>query len=64
MKIDDAVKSAVIALWIDWLAVIDHREKTVILRYTFKRDVVTSIREMLRYWQAPCDVSEPQMIDN
>ena len=49
LKVDDAVESAVVVLWVDWLAIIDHREKAVVFRHTFKRDVVTLIREMLRY---------------
>ena len=64
MKVDDAVESAVVALRIDRLAVIDHCKKTMVLRHTFKGDVMPSIREMLRYRQAPRDVSEPQVIDN
>jgi len=64
LQVDDSVKSAVIVLWINRLAVIDHREKTVILRHALKGYVVPLIREVLRYRQAPSDVSEPQMIDN
>jgi hypothetical protein len=54
----------VVVLWINRLAVIDHREKSVILRHALKRDVVSLICEVLRYRQATSDVSEPQMIDN
>ena len=64
LQVDDAVKSAVVVLWINRLAVIDHREKSVILRHALKRDVVSLICEVLRYRQATSDVSEPQMIDN
>jgi len=49
LKVDDAVKSAVVVLWIDRLAVIDHREKAVVIRQALKGDVVSLIREMLRY---------------
>lgn len=59
LQVDDAVKSAVIILRIDRLAVIDHREKAVVIRQALKGDVVSLIREMLRDWQATCDVSEP-----
>jgi hypothetical protein len=54
----------VVVLRIYWPAVIDHREKTVILCHTFKRDVMPSIRKVLRYRQAPCDVSESQVISD
>jgi hypothetical protein len=64
LQVDDAVKSAVVVLWIDRLAVIDHREKAVVIRQALKGDVVSLIREMLRDWQATCDVSEPQMVNN
>jgi len=64
LQVDNAVKSAVIVLRIDWPAIIDHLEKTVIFCHAFKRDVVSLIREMLRYRQAPRDVSEPQVISD
>jgi hypothetical protein len=64
LQVDDAVESAVIVLWIYWPAVIDHREKAVVFCHALKRDVVASIREMLRYRQAPGDVSESQVISN
>jgi hypothetical protein len=64
LQIDDAVKSAVVVLWIDWPAVIDHREKTVIFWQAFKHHIVSLIREMLRYRQATSDVSESQVINN
>ena len=64
LQVDDAVKSAVIILRIDRLAVIDHREKAVVIRQALKGDVVSLIREMLRDWQATCDVSESQMVNN
>ena len=64
LKVDDAVKSAVVVLRIDRLAVIDHREKAVVIRQALKGDVVSLTREMLRYRQAPCDVSESQMVNN
>jgi nitrogen regulatory protein PII-like uncharacterized protein len=54
----------VVILRIERLAIIDHSEKAVILCHALKRDVVASIREMLRYRQATCDVSKPQMIKN
>jgi hypothetical protein len=31
----------------------------VVIRQALKGDVVSLIREMLRDWQATCDVSEP-----
>jgi hypothetical protein len=64
LQIYDAVKSAVVVLWVKRFAIIDHREKAVVLRHTFKRDVVSLIREVLRYRQATCDVSEPQMVND
>jgi hypothetical protein len=64
LQIYDAVKSAVVVLWIDRSAVIDHREKTVVFFHALKGDVMPSIREMLGYRQATCDVSEPQMVNN
>ena len=64
LQVDDAVESAVVVLRIYWPAVIDHREKAVVFCHTFKRDVVASIRKVLCDWQATCDVSEPQVIDN
>jgi hypothetical protein len=64
LKVDDAVESAVIVLRVERLAVIDHREKSVIFWQAFKHHIVSLIREMLRDWQATCDVSESQVIDN
>jgi hypothetical protein len=64
LKVDDAVESAVVVLWVDRPAVIDHREKTVVFCHTFKGDVMSSICEVLRYRQAPRDVSETQMVNN
>jgi hypothetical protein len=64
LQVDDAVKSAVVVLWIDWPAVIDHREKAVIFWKAFKHHIMSLTREMLRDWQATSDVSEPQMVNN
>jgi hypothetical protein len=54
----------VVVLWIDWLAIIDHCKKTVVFCHAFKGDVVSSIRKVLCYRQATCDVSESQVISN
>jgi len=64
LKVDDAVKAAVVVLWIKRFAVVHHLEKAVILRQAFKHHVVALIREVLRYRQATRDVSEPQMVNN
>jgi hypothetical protein len=64
LKVDDAVESAVVVLWVKRFAIIDHCKKTVILRHTFKGDFVSSIRKVLCYRQAPGDVSEPQVISD
>jgi hypothetical protein len=54
----------VVVLRIDWPAVIDHLEKTVIFWQAFKHHIMSLIREMLGYRQATCDVSESQMVNN
>jgi hypothetical protein len=64
LQIDDAVESALVALRIDRFAIIDHRKKAVVFCHALKGDVVASIREVLRYRQAPSDISEPQMIND
>jgi hypothetical protein len=49
LQVDDAMKAAVVVLWVKRLAVIDHREKTVIFGQAFKHHIMSLIREMLRY---------------
>jgi predicted SPOUT superfamily RNA methylase MTH1 len=64
LKVDDAMKAAVVVLWVKRFAVVYHLEKAVILRQALKHYIVTLIRKMLCYRQTPSDVSEPQMVNN
>jgi hypothetical protein len=49
LQVDDAMKAAVVVLWVKRFAVVHHLEKAVILRQALKHYIVTLIREMLRY---------------
>jgi hypothetical protein len=64
LQVDDAIKSAVIILRIDRLAVIDHRENAVVIRQALKGDVVSLIREVLCDWQTTKNITEPKMIND
>ena len=64
LQVDDAVKSAVIVLWVKRFAVVHHLEKAMIFWQALKHYIVALICEMLCYWQAPRNVSEPQMVNN
>ena len=49
LKVDDAMKAAVVVLWVKRFAVVHHLEKAVILRQAFKHYIVALIRKMLCY---------------